>query len=89
MIEEIPPPLPPPGESKPWWESSGFRSLVATLYGIWLIPLYKYVESKWGGEYAGYVTGTVTAVLSAFGFVKVAQQSEARGRAQEKSKPAP
>ena len=73
-----------PPDTKPWYEHSAFRGLVATLYGIWTPFLYEWVRRLAGEGCALATIASLTAILSTYGFVKVAAQSEARGRAQQR-----
>lgn len=78
----VPQPPPPPADDKPFWEHSGFRTLVGTIYGIWLPFLYGWLVSLLGVELAIATLATVSVVLTFFGIDVVTRQAEARGRRQ-------
>lgn len=79
-----PPPPPPHADRKPWWEHSGFRSLVVILYGLWLPFLHDYLRGILGLAMAITVEASITAICGFFGINLVTQQAEARGRQQER-----
>ncbi len=78
----VPPPPPPPADDKPWWESTGFRTLFPALYTIWLPFLHAWLEGLIGLAYAIAVETSIVVILGFFGINIMTRQAEARGRQQ-------